>query len=105
MKVPAPIEPRHPVEPLGFNDQRLTVPSTIRPAHPTGCRRWHMVLHIHGPYGSRKLMQNHNVIGTLDNLEWIGHVGRPWHAWQITLNCWVPCHAISKVVIPLLKRL
>ena len=82
--------------------QRVAVPMSDRPSHPTVSRRRARVLHVNRSNRVCKLIRNHDRIRTLDDLKRLRHISGARHAWHVALDLRVGSPAIFEILIALL---
>ena len=64
-----------------------------------------MIIHIDRPDCTRELVNHHDVLGALDDLEGIGHVHRPRDARQVAFDLRVELHPVGEVFLLFRQRL
>src|SRR5262245_66539393 len=86
MIIAGSIEPGIVVERSHVNDQRVALPSAIRPSHPGVDWSLPMRIHIYGARGTLVFINDQDFRRSLENLKRKRHVIRSWHARPITLE-------------------
>ena len=104
MEIAGAIEPRLVVEAGDFDHQRIAFPATDRLAHPGIRRRRARVLHVDVAHRARVLVSEEHIVLALEDLERIGHVGRPRHAGQVALDLGIEREPVLLVLLLLLQR-
>ena len=86
VEIAGPVEPCLPVEAGDVDDQRVAVPPCVRPPHPRIDRRFLLPVHEDLAPRVRVLIDDPHPIRTLEDLKWMGKIGRPRHARQKTIQ-------------------
>ena len=103
VKVSRAIEPGLVVEARRVHDECFAFPTTVRPAHPAIGRRVDVIGHIDRPDRARIFVQEHDVLGALDDLKRERHVGGPRHAGQIAFDLRIERQLVREIRAALLQ--
>src|SRR5713101_2073171 len=99
------VEPGQIVEALHLDDKRVAVPFAVRPPHPAVHRRLGVAGHVDGAIGAGVLVNEEDVVLSLDDLERVRHVGRPRQPRHVALGFRIRLGPSSLVLLPLLQTL
>src|SRR4029079_5318713 len=104
VKISRAIEPAEIVEPLGVDDQRLPVPPAVRPSHPAVRGRVGLVGHIDRADRSGELVNEHDVLRALNDLERHALIRRARYTRQVALDLRIEFQPVRVVLLLLLAR-
>jgi hypothetical protein len=91
VEVSGPIEPRIFLEARHVDDQRVALPTALRPAHPRVARCLVLTVHIDGTNRALVLIHDQDLFRGLKNLEGEGHVIRPGNTRSVALKFRLTC--------------
>jgi hypothetical protein len=98
------IEPCPIVKGGHIDDERLALPATVGPSHPTFVRGLRRCPHVDDTNRVRVLVRNQNLLLGLDNLKGIRKIGRAWHTREVTLGLRVERRPVRLILLLLGSR-
>src|SRR6266516_3461099 len=98
VKIAGPVEPVLAVETRHVDDQCIAFPAADRMTH-VGIVGWRLdLIEVDRASGTGKREGHLNLVRTLHNLEWVGHIHGARNARQITLQLRVPVNPVLSVL-------
>ena len=106
VEIPGPIEPGPVVEMDHIDDERVPLPAAARVAHPpvdrpTGMR---VPVHVDVANGVQILVEDGDLVGLLNDLKRIRHVGDARHSGKVALGLRIERRALVEVLLLLRER-
>src|SRR5262245_7139401 len=99
VKVAGSVEPSLVVEAGGVDDQRLSLPTAVGPAHPAVGGRFRLIVQVDGADCGGILMNDHDVLCALNDLERLRHICGARNTRQVTLDLGIESETIFEVLL------
>src|SRR5262245_21911956 len=104
MEVACPVEPCLIVEACGIDDECLSLPVSVRPAHPAVCGSLFVIIHVDRANSAGVLVQDHDVFLALKDLKRLRHVSGPRNTREVAFDFWIESKTVFKVLFLLRQR-